>query len=191
MTLKRGESYTISSLVEKLLDLGYAHSKHLSHIHTYKIEGDTLSVRTARETYLLSFFGDELDDVRTEWGSNLLPEVSFFSSKSDGIGELEKFDDSVGKLMGNVPVFFFDLDFVPQKNEIKSSVSKWIAFENSESSIDLAIEPYGLDGLENLENLMREENTDVHLFTKLGKTVEQFLSYNGLVAKSITNVPKV
>lgn len=61
--LRRGDVLPSRKLVERLMELGYEHSPHLSRPHTYSIQGSEAKIRDGRRILNLSYFDDEIDDL--------------------------------------------------------------------------------------------------------------------------------
>ncbi len=134
-------------MVDRLIELGYEHSPHLSRSHSYSIQGSEVKIRDVKQTLQISYFDDEIDDllVRDESDAALisrLHEVTIYHRD----GEVLEEHSSTIQNIGGDSLWTFDLDFFQHREELRAQFSRWIGFESTGTS--LGISPIAFENLE-------------------------------------------
>ncbi len=186
----RWHHYERTEIIDTLVAFGYIHSKYLTENKSYTFDGDTLAIRHGENTALLSFFGEELDDIRKKTDHSLLESIQIFKTESDAIGELKKFDPALAALMPESILVFFDLEFSEKRPLISQHFSTWLAFESTKESISCEIDHFSIETLEEFEIFLREYGDHTTIYTRLTEVLESFLEINTLSVQSLHKTTK-
>ena len=138
---------------------------------------------------MVSFFGDEIDDIRTGTLDTKIPatEVFFYHTDSPHLPQvglkLRAPECTDTCLVG------FDLDFWTIRKELFSSAASYIAFESQ--GIPLGIEPWTTENLDTFADFLRSNpSTQVRILSAHPVAIERFLEHNSL-AHTIEQVPRL
>ena len=134
-------------MVERLIELGYEHSPHLSRSHSYSIQGSEVKIRDGKQTLQISYFDDEIDDLLVQNESDTaqisrLHEATIYCRD----GELLEENSSTLQDIGGDFLWTFDLDFYQHREALRAKFSRWIGFESAGTS--LGISPIAFENLE-------------------------------------------
>ncbi len=118
-------------LTEKLLELGFVHSPSLAKPMSYHLSGSEYQIRDGTNEYRISYFGEELDDIiSVSGGLNPAIErrthVTLYQVEPEGLPiSLKKITSTPYPGM----VWTFDLDFLPERAEIRALFAHSVGFE--------------------------------------------------------------
>ncbi len=67
-SIQRLDTAGSRSHIERLIELGYEHSEHLSRSQSYHLQGSELKIRDGARTIQVSFFDTEVDEILVSTG---------------------------------------------------------------------------------------------------------------------------
>lgn len=143
-TIRRGDVISSRALIERLIELDFEHSPHLSRDFTYHMHGSELKIREKGNLVQLSYFDDEIDDILVGEPPVRTDEVILYRKTTPDLPEQAQ---EMQKIDGDL-VWTFDLDFSPHRDALRSYFRNWIGFESSGASLDVS--PISFESLEDL-----------------------------------------
>ncbi len=189
--IARGSKISPSVIIETLLSFGWIHSSHLGKPHSYYISGGEIYLRDDLIYSTISFFGDEIDDIRTGCTDSLMPSemIYIYHTGSPNLPEVALSMSDDIHLGDDTCVVGFDLDFWTERVKLFQQVEHFMAFESQ--GISLGIEPWTTENLDTFADFLRSSDPDtVRLLSAHPLAIERFLLHNSL-PYTVEKVPRL
>ncbi|MDD5213317.1 MAG: CarD family transcriptional regulator [Candidatus Gracilibacteria bacterium] len=184
--LEKGQNLDSDIFFKKLIELNYSFSEYEAD-YSYKKTGDTITISFPKYSYIISLWGDSIEEILFINKSN-----KAFSKKinSCSIGKnkeiiLENTSYRNKELFEEINslgiiTILDNLDFSSNYEDFLKQNKDFIAFDSINSpkisQIDMGIKDLFIEDLDQFRTLLQNKN--VSIYTKNKKAIENFLKYN-------------
>ncbi|MDD5769341.1 MAG: CarD family transcriptional regulator [Candidatus Gracilibacteria bacterium] len=184
--IERNKPLNIDLVVKNLTDFGYKFREHLDG-GDYKKTGDTLSikVKNKKETIIISFWGDNVENIFLENGINSKEIENIIIGKIDSINYFalnNNFNNELTILLKQKHIVLDNIDILEgagNLEDLENILALDILKDSNINQINLDITDLFIDNIENLIKLLKSDKK-ISIYTKNEKTILKFLEYNNI-----------
>ena len=199
--IQRGAEQGIDMVIEQLIEFGYTHASHLGELATYRREGSIVTITDAHSgnQILIEWFDTEIDsivEIDSRSGERRFRDAISIKNQKPESTPIERKVGTVNMdllaLLNSTSVVLLGCDFLPYVEKLRNIADFHFTDFHRDDAISLGVDIPTIEHIDAFLAFLREERSEqtVTIYTKLVKTVQEFVEFHKLENIAIIEVAK-